>query len=241
MEYLKAAVSLLTFIKDANDTLTGTIKKSIEDPNKMFVKMPDVAMEQINMTTYNNEYVLATLKEKEHSDAFIITDLATMDVQGKPVTYLLYKAYHSTLEKGVVFYQLINKETAEPIGKLEFSNMEDNVFYTVAAPKEEESSCNAIETNKKIENGKSIAFLIGHMNEERLIYDIQRLIFDTVNNVVKHPKLKFHFIVQVSRYGASPSAELKKQVEAIAKYTRKKIYPKYPNATFEFEFEQVEL
>ncbi|MCU4166372.1 hypothetical protein [Carboxylicivirga caseinilyticus] len=239
MEYLKAAYSLISLIKETNLTILASTDKLVKTPNYMFIKNNDSIVQEVKMTAFCNEFVNNTLRNIP-SQAFVMTDIATMDVKGQKLTYVLYKGYHSKIEKGLVFYQLINQETFEPIESLQFSNVEDNIFYQIKAPQKEESSCNAMETDKEIKGGKSIVFFIGHMDEERLIYDIQRLIFDTVNNVKNHTKLHFEFIINISRFGGKPSADLLSKVEAIDEFTQKNLYPEYPNVTFTFEFENEE-
>nr|WP_321408916.1 hypothetical protein [uncultured Carboxylicivirga sp.] len=239
MEYLKAAYSLISLIKETNLTLLASTDKLLKSPNYMFIKNNDSIVQEVEMTAFSNEFVNATLT-KTPSHAFVMTDIATMDVKGQKLTYVLYKGYHSILEKGLVFYQIINQETIQPIESLQFSNIEDNIFYQINAPLKEESSCNAMETDKEIKGGKSIVFFIGHMDEERLIYDIQRLIFDTVNNVKNHIKLHFEFIINISRFGGKPSTDLFSHVKAIDEFTQKHLYPEYPNVTFTFEFDNEE-
>ncbi len=238
MEYLQAAVSLQSLIKEINEDILVETGPADARPNKMWIKKSSDAIRKIEMESFSNEFVTSTLNNLGDTTAFVVTDLASMDVKGKQVHYFLYKAYHSLVEKGLVYYQMINLETFNPIGTLQFSNVEDNIFYAVAGPETEESSCNAMETDKVVENGKSIVFFIGHMDETRLTYDIERLIFDTLNNISNHEKLKFEFIIQVARYGMKPTKELREEVERIEAFTRAYLYPEYPNASFEFTFEQ---
>ncbi len=238
MEYIEAAISLISLVKDTNTNLLLELEELIEKPNVMIMKMRGRDPEKVLMDAYTNEFVYDTLSENKDSESFVMTDIGSMDVKGEDVFYIIYKAYHSRVDKGVVFYQLIDKVAGKPKGALLFSNMEENVFYKVTTPDQEESSCNAIETKEKIENGKSIAFLIGHMDEERLVYDIERLLFDTANNVTKHQKLKFKFIIQISRFGGSPSAELKEKVAKIEAFTKNHLYPEYPNVEFTFQYEE---
>ncbi|MDC7220798.1 MAG: hypothetical protein PQJ59_12760 [Spirochaetales bacterium] len=238
MEYLQAALSLRSLIGESNShllTMTDTIP---ENPHLMRIKMGEENIKELVMETFSNEYVTETLNKMGDTEAFVVTDLVTMNVNGKEMTYLLYKGYHSQVEKGMVFYQIVDEKDLSPVGKLQFSNTEENIFYEIDEPGDEESSCNALETNKKDIKGKGIVFLIGHTNEERLVYDIQRLIFDTVNNVTKHPKLHFTFIINISHFGGTPSDGLKEQVKAIDELTRNEIYPLYSNVTFEFSFEE---
>lgn len=238
MEYIKAAVSLRSLVKETNSLLLQKKEAVMNEPNQMRVIAMEGPTLEYRMETFSNEFVIKTLDDIKRSTAFVITDVASMNIKGKAFSYLLYKGYHSALEKGVVFFQGIDKETFSPVGTLQFSNMEENIFYPAVAPKIEESSCSALETENGTQNGKSIVFLIGHMNEKRLVYDIQRLIFDTVNNVTKHPKLQFSFTIHIAHYGGKPSRELKKQVMAIEAFTKKHVYPEYPNATFAFRYEQ---
>jgi|GEM_PF-1617913 len=238
MEYLKAAIALRYLINETNIALLKKGKGVTANINRMYVKSKEGNTQVIDMEIYTNEFVNAIIDELGNPEAFVITDMACMDVNGKKLDYLLYKGYHSEIEKGMVFYQVIEKETLAPMGPLRFSNMEENIFYTVKEPQFEESSCNAIESKKVVGDGKGIVFLIGHMEEERLIYDIQRLIIDTVNNVEKHAKLKFNFVINISRFGGIPSHELKEQVKAIEDFTLENVCPEYPNATFQFTYEE---
>lgn len=238
MEYLKAAVELLSLIKETNAKLLQNPDILVKNPNLMRLKMYDGDTNDIPMAAYSNEFVNSTLEAMGESIAFVITDIASMEVQGKEMTYILYKGYHSKIEKGLVLYQMVHKENFSPLAELQFSNMEDNIFYSVTGPENEESSCNAMETDKVIENGKSIVFFIGHMDEHRLAYDVERLIFDTANNVTKHPRLKFVFNIHIARYGGKPSDDLREKVNVIDAFTKKYIQPEYPNTTFEFSFEE---
>jgi len=240
MKYLKAAISLLSLINETNESLLSNIEKLAQSLNYMFIKTSDNNTKEVQMVAFSNEYVNIALKDTPQSQAFVMTDIATMDVKGKKLTYLLFKGYHSEIEKGMVFYQVINKETFAPIESLQFSNVEENIFYQIITPEKEESSCNAMETDKVIKGGKSIVFFIGHMDEDRLVYDIQRLIFDTANNIKKHPKLQFEFIINIAKYGGKPSKQLMDEVQSIDEYIQKHFYPEYPNAQFKFEFEQDE-
>ncbi len=240
MEYLQAAVSLQSLIKEINETFLARKDQAVSRPNRMWIQQKSESIRKIEMESFSNDFVTATLDSLGESTAFVVSDLASMDVKGKQVHYFLYKAYHSKVEKGLVYYQMINLETLEPIGSLQFSNVENNIFYTVGYPEIEESSCNAMETDKVIEDGKSIVFFIGHMDEKRLAYDVERLIFDTLNNISHHEKLKFEFIVQIARYGKKPTESLKEAVAGIEAFTRAYLYPEYPNASFEFTFENSE-
>ena len=238
MEYLKAAVSLRNMIGDANTQFLKDRERAAETPNRMLMESSDGNRRSIVMDAYSNEFVNGALENAGCVQAFVVTDLAGMTVNGKEMTYILYKGYHALIEKGLVYYQIVDEGTLNPKGPILFSNMEDNIFFTVDEPESEESSCNTMETDKVVEKGKSIVFFIGHMDEDRLTYDIQRLIFDTVNNVTKHPKLKFEFIIQIARYGARLSEELKERVRAIDSFTREHVRPAYPNSTFEFTYEE---
>ena len=240
MDYLKAAIALKSLIEDTNSIVLQKTDEFIKSPNQMRIKLQEGNIKDVVMDTFSNEFVNNTLESIGGSEAFVITDIASMDVKGKKLDYLLYKGYHSKIEKGMVFFQLIDKQSLVPNGQLQFSNMEENIFYTVDFPQSEESSCNALETDRKVEKGKGIVFLIGHMDEHRLVYDIERLIFDTVNNVSKHPQLQFSFIIQIDRFGGSPSQELREQVAAIEEFTKNNICPEYPNTAFEFVFGQDE-
>ncbi len=238
MKYLDSAVALSALIRQTNTAMLLKTEEFLKSPNRMLVETDKGSTQEIMMDTFSNDFVNTALKDLAMPKAFVMTDLASMIIEGKEIDYILYKGYHSAVDKGMVFYQVIEKETPAPVGPLHFSNLEENIFYTVDAPQAEESSCNAMETDEVIEKGKEIVFFMGHMDEERLLYDIQRLIFDTVNNVTRHPKMQFNFIIHISRYGGSPSPELKEKVREIEAFTEKHIYPEYPNAVFRFAYEE---
>lgn len=238
MEYLEAAWKLRSLINETNKNFLVNKQEIQESPRRMRVVTEKTGIKELIMDDFNNSYVRKNLKELEQPEAFVVCDIASMDIKGKTLNYILYKGYHSTMEKGWVLYQPLEEESLQPFGSLEFSNAEENIFFQVSEPDAEESTCNAMETDKVIENGKSIVFFIGHMDEERLIYDIQRLIVDTVNNVSKHPALKFEVIVQYSVYGGNVSGKFLDQIHEIDRYTREEMARFYTNISFEFIYEQ---
>ncbi len=237
MEYLKSAIELKKYIKEINQLIIGN-ESSRKNPNIMFIKLSDGSVEEVKMTEYTNDFVSATLASHPDSESFIITDLATMNVQGQELTYWLYKGYNNQIDNGLVYFQVIDKDTMMPKGELQFSNLEKNIFYEIEAPDFEESSNNAMEPDEEIKGKKSIVFLIGHMNEQRLVYDIQRLIVDTVNNVQRHSGLDFHFILNISKFNGVPSVDLKNQIKKIEQYTNEFVAAEYPNSEFVFDIEE---
>ncbi len=234
MNYLQNALSLIDFIQRTNESLLKEADLLQSCPNRMWLKRGDGSVQNIEMDEFSNDFVVATLQSSGPAESFIITDRASMDVKGKEFNYILYKAYHMANEKGVVFYQGIDNNS--PVGTLQFSNMEDNIFFPLKAPEGEESSCNAMETDKSSTDGKHIVFLIGHYDEKRLVYDIQRLIFDTVNNVTRHPKLNFLFTLQINLFEGTPSEVFTKRMEFIEDFTKQKVCREYPNTSFDFVF-----
>lgn len=237
MDYLKSAIELKELIKATNKKVLAGNIGALNIKNIMLLRLANKDMIEVAMESYTDTFVKHTLNCNSQSKAFVMTDVVVSMVEGKKIAYYLYKGYDAAVEKGQVYFQLFNNDTFEPIGPLQFNNLEDNVFFKVEHANSEESSCNAMETEKKIEKGKSIVFLIGHMDENRLVYDIQRLIFDTVNNVQKHKTINFEFIINISKFGGKPSDELRKQVKAIDAYTQKKVKAAFPNSTFLFEFD----
>ncbi len=236
MDYLEGAVFLKHLIKSTNSKLLKLNDNGLIVKNKMVIRSVFGKAIEVTMDEFTNEFVKKTLSEYD-SEAFVITDFVTIVDKGQELTYFLYKGYHSIFDKGLVYFQLVNKETLAPIGDLQFSNLEDNIFYPIKVPNYEESSCNAIETDENTTKNPSIAFLIGNMNEERLVFDIQRLIFDTANNVQKHKNRQFKFYLQISVFGNKPSEDFLQQIESINKSVEKHIKPEYPNSTFIFDLD----
>jgi len=237
MNYLESAIVLKNLIASTNHKLLVANKDGLSLKNQMVIRSNFGKEIEITMDTFSNDFVKTSLAQYV-SEAFVITDLVSMIQQGKELTYFLYKGYHHLFKMGLVFFQLVDKETLKPIGKLEFSNIEDNIFYQVQEPNFEESSCNAIETKENTTKNPCIAFLIGNMNEERLTYDLNRLIYETANNVQKHKNRHFKFILQISIFGGKPTEEFLHNMDSMQKDVEKYIKPNYTNSTFVFDIEK---
>lgn len=233
MDYLEAAVVLKNLLIKCNKEFLIKNKGELVNKNEMLVRSNFGKEIGINMDAFTNEFVTKTIKEYE-SEAFVMTDFVSMMQDGKELNYFLYKGYSRYFDKGLVYFQLVNKETFEAIGELEFSNLEDNIFYSVESPEFEESSCNAIETSENTTKKPCIAFLIGHMNEDRLLFDIQRLIYDTANNVQKHKNRQFKFIIQIDKFGGDASRNFLTQLDKIKQSLTQTFAPTYPNCEFVF-------
>ena len=237
MKYLKASIELKKLIEQTNELCLKKNCPVLKERNFIVLKSDSGEQHEIKMKEFSNEFLQTILEENKNSKAFVFTDLAATMIKDQKLTYFLYKGYHSEIEKGSVWFQAINEETSEPTGELQFSNLEENVFYSVSAPYFEESTSNAMETDEQIEGGKSIVFIIGNLNEERLLHDIQRLIFDTVNNVQKHQGLKFKIVLNITKFNGEPTADFLKKLELIKEYTHTSIQPEYPNCEFVFDLE----
>ncbi|WP_163717696.1 hypothetical protein [Mangrovibacterium lignilyticum] len=238
MNYLKAALELKQLIRKVNHLQTQKESTVLEHRNSMFLFFSDKPLVELKMAEFSNEFVLSTLAEYPEAYAFVMTDLAATMVKDQKLTYWLYKAYHVGLEKGMVYFQPIEEQSLIKKGRLQYSNMEENIFLKHVAPDFEESSANAMETDEQIEGGKSIVFFVGNMNEPRLVYDVQRLIFDTLNNVQNHKNLNFKFILNISRFGGKPTDDLQKQLKDIERFTKKELAKEYPNTRYVFEIQQ---
>lgn len=237
MQQLNAALFLKDLIEKTNTQNSLNQSNDLNQVNFIFNIDPNGQLVFAQMSEFSNEFVHSFLSRNNEIEAFVITDVASMDVKGKQITYFLYKGYHKQLEKGLVFYQIFNPESMEFISDLQFSNSEENIFYQPFNPDGEESSCNAMETANHTKKNPEIAFLIGHINEERLIYDIERLIIDTTFNVLKNPKANYNFILQISRYGEDPTNELKTKVKEIENTTKTLFEPVFKNVRFNFVWE----
>lgn len=235
MDYIKAAAALKQLIKFTNSHLTESNKIAFDQPNLIVLKTLSDPPSINYLNEFTNDAVKKAVSEAHNCSLFVITDVATMNIKGKKLTYYLYKGYHKMLEKALVFFQPISESTFLPIGNLQFSNIEPNIFFETSAPNYEESSCNALETKNHSKEKPEIAFLIGHTHIKRLTYDIQRLLIDTVNNVSKNPQTNYKFIIQASLFGAKENDGLQNALSNIESDTKKYIEPEYTNAKFQFE------
>lgn len=235
MDILKSASELKKLIIYTNKLLLSKNKGKLVQKNCIVVKNKNSHAIDSEMSSFTNSFVQQTIEKNSNCEAFVISDIAQMDVKGKKISYFLYKGYHNLIDKGLVCYQLIDENTFEPTGNLQFSNSEENIFFNIKQPKIEESSCNAIETKNHTKEKPEIAFIIGHVNKERLLYDIQRLIIDTANNVSKNQDTYFKFIIQVSLFNSNDTTKLMPEINEIEKQTKKHISPLYTNTSFVFE------
>lgn len=237
MQYLEAAIELKKLIRKVNHLQMQKETTVLSHKNSMFLFLEDKSLIEVTMKEFSNEFVNAVLEQHPATKAFVMTDMATMAVKEQNMTYWLFKGYHCGLEKGMVYFQPIDGQSLQKIGRLQFSNLEDNIFLRHVGPDFEESSCNAMETDEQIEGGKSIVFLIGNMEENRLLYDIERLVFDTVNNVQNHKSVSFKFTLNISKFGGLPSNDFLNRLNAIEKFTKEQVTAEYGNTRFIFDLE----
>ncbi len=237
MDYLKAALELKQIIRKVNHLQIQKESSVLEHKNSMFLFSEGKPYAELAMDEYSNEFVLATLSKYPKTTAFVMTDLSSTMVKDQKIFFWLYKGYHVGLDKGIVYYQPIEEQSLRKLGRLQFSNLEANIFLKHEAPDFEESSANAMESDEQIEGGKSIVFLVGNMEESRLLYDIERLIFESANNVQNHNGLSFKFTLNISRFGGEPSDAFKEKLKQIEKFAREKVALEYANAKFVFDLE----
>ncbi|PTN08012.1 hypothetical protein [Mangrovibacterium marinum] len=237
MQYLEAAIELKKLIRKVNHLQMQKETTVLSHKNAMFLFLNDKSLLEVTMKEFTNDFVNAVLDQHPETRAFVMTDMAAMDLKGQKLTYWLFKGYHRGMEKGMVYFQPIDELSLQKNGRLQFSNLEENIFLRHQAPAFEESSCNAMETEEQQEGEKSIVFLIGNMDENRLLYDIERLIVDTASNVQKHKSLAFKCILNISKFGGLPSNDFLERLNAIEKFTRQEVAAEYGNCRFSFELE----
>lgn len=241
MQYLKEAIDLKKLIRKVNHLQIQKESTVLNHKNSMFLFAGDKPLAELAMEAYSNEFVNATLLKYPQTTSFVMTDLSSTMVKDQKLSYWLYKGYHTGLDKGMVYYQPIEEQSLRKLGRLQFSNLESNIFLKHEAPEFEESSANAMETDEQIEGGKAIVFLVGNMDETRLLYDIQRLIFDSANNVQNHKSLSFKFTLNINRFGGKPSDAFKEKLKEIEKFTREIVALEYANTKFVFDLEESDL
>lgn len=237
MQYLQAAHTLKQLIRHVNHLQTQKEPSVRSHCNSLFLFSHGKPFVELEMTSFTNKFVELALEKYPETEALVMTDMAKMMVRERELTYWLYKAYHAGLEKGMVYYQPIDENSLSKIGNLQFSNLEANIFFKPDIPETEESSVNALEGESPEEGVKLIVFLVGHANEERLLYDIQRLIFDSVSNVQNHKGLKFHFVLNISKFREKPGDIFIHKLQTIQDYVPEFLTTDYPNVTISFELE----
>lgn len=237
MQYLQAAHTLKQLLRHVNHLQIQKEPSVRSHCNSLFLFSHGKPFVELEMTSFTNSFVELALEKYPEAEALVMTDMATMMVRERPLTYWLYKAYHVGLEKGMVYYQPIDESSLAKIGSLQFSNLEPNIFFKFEAPKVEESSVNALESESDEEGVKRIVFLIGHFDEERLLFDIQRLIFDSASNVQNHKGLKFQFVLNISKFKEKPGDDFRLKLQTIQDYLPEFLSADYPNVRVSFDLE----
>lgn len=237
MQYLQSAYSLKQLIRHVNRLQLQKEPSVRWHCNSLFLFTNEKPFVELEMTSFTNEFIESALEKYPEASALVMTDLATMQVRDRALTYWLYKAYYVGLEKGMVYYQPIDKTNLSKIGSLQFSNLEPNIFLPFAVPKIEESSVNALESEADEEGVRKIVFLVGHWDEGRLLYDIQRLILDSASNAQKHKGLKFHFVFNISKFREKPREAFSRELQFITNYIPEFLSSDYPNVAISFDVE----
>ena len=237
MEYLEAAIILKRLISKTNSLLLKEYTSGIMNKNIMLIRSNFGNEIEVNMKSYTNQVIKTHLEEYANSEAFVISDFVSAMQDGKLCNYFVYKGYGALFDKGLVFYQFINNQNFQPIGKLEFSNLEQNIFYDVDEPKIRASKCCALETDENTAKNPSVAYLIENENEDRLLFDIQKLIYETANKVQKHKKRHFKFYIKINKFIDNTSPGFFLKLDNLQYSLTKEFNNEYPNCTFIFTTE----
>lgn len=234
MSYIQAAIVLNKLVTVTNQSISSDNLITQESPNYLFINSAQKTV-QLKMKSFTDDFIKEQINQQPQCHSIVFTNLVTTIIQGKELSYILYKCYHKHMDKGFVYYQTVNKESLQPVGDLQFSNQEENIFFNLPEPDFEESSCNALEAKGSTAENKKIVFLIGNMNEERLLFDIERLIVTTLYNTCKHPTLKFHFIINIAKFGGDIDNSFDQKLMPVKKETQT-LLAGFPNITFAFEY-----
>lgn len=216
MTYLQKTKELQEFIAEINISVIRNSIVALSLPNHLFLKSENT-FSHLEMERFSDEYIVEQIYALPGCELFAFTNMVSTQINGVAITYILYKCYSRFNENGFVYYQVVDNDNFSPIGELKFSNFEENIFFKVVPPNFEESSCNALEASESSFDNKKIVFLIGNLNEERLLFDIERLIVTTTFNSKKHSSLTFHYIISISVFGGKKSDEFDTKLRAINK------------------------
>lgn len=83
MEYLHAALSLRSLIKETNHFFLENTQKLRNSPRRMRVVSVEESVKELIMDDFSNEDVRSNLKELDETKAFVVSDIASMEVSGK--------------------------------------------------------------------------------------------------------------------------------------------------------------
>ena len=234
MKYLQETQELQKFITEINEQVIENKLIDSSLPNRLFLKSENKST-HLKMERFADDYILEQINAMPECTFLVFTNLVSTRIKGDDLTYFLYKGYSKLTEKGFVYYQVVHNHDLSPIGELLFSNFEDNIFFKSLAPDFEESSCNVIEAVGSTATNKKIVFLIGNLNEERLLFDIEQLIVTTAFNSKKHSSFTFHYILSISVFGHKISNDFIIKLEKI-KTACNALVENSSNLKFSFEY-----
>lgn len=145
--------------------------------------------------------------------------------------FFVIKLYLQNMEEGYVYsVPFIPASVDKPvqISPLKFVGSEANGFLPFETPEGESSSCNVIKMDPKPPYDNRAAFLIGHVDEERLWRDLQTFISDMYCKLAPDFSRLYELVFEVSKFGKM-TKEMQLEFDKFQSYFEKEFVPQFKN------------
>jgi len=149
--------------------------------------------------------------------------------------FFIVKLFIKGLENAYV-YSIpfkMNEDTFSP-SNIKYAGCEKNIVYAYSQPQGEGSSCNTIKMDPKPPYENRAAFLIGHMDEERLWHDTKILIADMYCKLAVEENRLFELIFEISKFGKM-TQEMDADFKNFQSYFDKTFAPSFENIKSELQ------
>ncbi|TLX73060.1 hypothetical protein E9993_16500 [Labilibacter sediminis] len=233
MEFFKAAVILNQLIKSTNTTLLNDYKTENHQKNQLFIRsnFGKIILHPIEKS--NPEFIKQTINEF-NSEAFILANLINTHKEDHDISYFIYQGFHKLIDQGLVYIQMVDPYTHSAVGDLQFYSLEGNIFYPIISPNIKESTYEVKKREESTIKCPSVSFSICHHNEERILYDLKRLILKSANNAQKHKNCQYTYHIQINLENNKMSPQCIKAIKTLEQSIQQDLLPEYPNSTFIF-------
>lgn len=160
----------------------------------------------IHLNKYSDEEIKNEIfNQIVHPECFILageTEISN-NKTGEIQNNYIIKLYINSMEYAYI-YSIPLKTTNSNIklmSDIKYAGAEINNIYNYQKPIGEQSSCNTIKMDATEEYNYRAAFLIGHLNEERLWLDTETVIADMYCKIGLDINRSFELIFEISKFG----------------------------------------
>lgn len=170
-------------------------------------------------------------------DFFVLAgETSVEDPKSKTIQqFFIIKLYFAGAPAGYIYSVPFSQtEKAVTFDDIRYVGSDNNDFLEYSELEGEGSSCNAIKMDPKAPYDYRAAFLIGHMNEERLWVDVDRLVTDMYCKLAIDSTRQFELFFEISKFG-NHTPTMEKSYTSFKTYFDAEIAPAYAHVRAEIQ------